>query len=123
MSTTQMDELIAIMREILKWTKFAGTNQVRDVLIKALDSDQKRLIYHLSDGTNGTLKIAEMAKVSDGTVRNYWDSWYRQGIVDPINVRGGQRFRKSFALEDFGINISQPQKVKETKVSNETVST
>ncbi len=103
--STQMDELIAIMREMLKWTKFAGAKEVRNVLTTALDSEQKRLIYHLSDGNNGTLKIAEVADVSDGTVRNYWESWSRQGIVDPIKVKGGQRFKKAFDLEDFGIAV------------------
>lgn len=107
--STQMDELIAIMREMLKFTKFAGMKEVRNVLTTTLDSEQKRLIYHLSNGNNGTLKIAEIANVSDGTVRNYWDSWYSQGIVDPIKVKGGLRFKKSFNLEDFGIPLPEPK--------------
>lgn len=117
--STQMDELIAIMREMLKWTKFAGAKEVRNILTVALDSEQKRLIYHLSDGNNGSVKIAEEAIVSDFTVRSYWESWSRQGIVDPIKVKGGQRFKKSFDLEDFGIAIPQPmiKKQKEEKSS------
>lgn len=109
------------INELLKWTKFAGAKEVRNVLMTALDSEQKRLIYQFSDGNNGTIKIAELANVSDGTVRNYWESWYRQGIVDPISVKGGQRFKKSFNIEDFGITISHPQikKQKEEKSSEE----
>ncbi|MCW4002619.1 MAG: hypothetical protein NWE95_01725 [Candidatus Bathyarchaeota archaeon] len=107
--SVQMDELIVIMKEILKWTKFAGAKEVRNVLTITLDTEQKRLVYHLSDGNNGTRKIAEIADVCDKTVRNYWESWYRQGIVDPINVKGGQRFKKSFALEDFGIAVPPTQ--------------
>jgi hypothetical protein len=107
--SNQMDELIAIMREMLKWTKFAGTKEVRNVLTSVLDSEQKRLIYHLSDGNNGTVQIAEAADVNAETVRRYWISWSRQGIVDSIKVQGGQRYKKSFDLEDFGITVPPPK--------------
>jgi hypothetical protein len=110
----QMDELIAIMREMLKWTKFAGSKEVRNVLTAALDSDQKRLVYHLSDGNNGTIKIGEAVGVSSETVRKYWESWSRQGIVDPIKVQGGQRYKKSFDIEDFGIVLPEPKAKKQT---------
>jgi hypothetical protein len=112
--STQMDELIAIMREMLKWTKFAGSKEVRNVLSAALDSDPKRLIYHLSDGNDGTVKIGEAAGVSGETVRKYWESWSRQGIVDPIKVQGGQRYKKSFDSEDFGIAVPEPKAKKQT---------
>ncbi len=112
--STQMDELISIMREMLKWTKFAGAKEVRNVLSAALDSEQKRLIYHLSDGNNGTVKIGEAAGISSETVRKYWESWSRQGIVDAIKVQGGQRYKKSFDLEDFGINVPEPKAKKQT---------
>lgn len=104
------------INELLKWTKFAGAKEVRNVLTVALDSEQKRLIYHLSDGNNGTVQIAEATDVNAETVRRYWISWSRQGIVDPIKVQGGQRYKKSFELEDFGITVP-PQKVK--KQNNE----
>jgi hypothetical protein len=120
--SAQMDELIAIMREMLKWTKFAGVKEVRNVLTIALDSEQKRLIYHLSDGNNGTVQIAQAADVSGETVRRYWESWSRQGIVEPIKVQGGQRFKKSFDLEDFGITIPQTKIKQEEEKSSQEVS-
>jgi hypothetical protein len=113
-----MDELIAIMREMLKWTKFAGAKEVRSVLTIALDSEQKRLVYHLSDGNNGTVQIGQAVDVSSETVRRYWESWSRQGIVDPIKVQGGQRFKKSFDLEDFGITVPTPRVKKQDNASN-----
>lgn len=104
MPITRVEELLA---EILKWIKFAGAKEVREVLASTLDIDQKRLIYHLSDGTKGSIEIANGAKTSDRTVRRYWESWARQGIVDPIKVRGGERYKKSFELEDFGIRVPE----------------
>lgn len=120
--SAQMDELIAIMREILKWTKFAGAKEVRNVLTATLDSEQKRLVYHLSDGNNTIQKIVDTAGVSDGTVRNYWELWSRQGIVDPIKVQGGQRYKKSFDLDDFGITVPQPKAKKQTTEETTQVS-
>lgn len=105
----KMDELISVMREILKYTKFAGAKEVRNILTAALDTEQKRLIYHLSDGNKGSVEIAKTVKIGDSTIRRYWESWARQGIVEAIKVRGGDRYKKSFELEDFGIAVPQQQ--------------
>ncbi|MDG6934345.1 MAG: hypothetical protein JRN68_06570 [Nitrososphaerota archaeon] len=100
LSTNRSEELLA---EILKWTKFMGADKVRSVLASTLDTEQKLLIYHLSDGNRGAVEIASLAKTSDRTVRRYWESWARVGIVDAIKVRGGDRYKKSFNVEDFGM--------------------
>lgn len=109
-SSSKTEELLT---EILKWLKFAGAKEVREVLASTLDNDQKRLIYHLSDGNKGSVEIANLAKTSDRTVRRYWESWTRVGIVDALKVRGGERYKKSFELEDFGIRV--PEIIAETK--------
>jgi transposase len=105
----QTSEQTEILREILKWIKFAGAKEVKNVLLATLDNEQKRLIYHLSDGNRGSLEIAKAAGISDTTVRRYWASWARQGIVESLKVRGGERYKKSFELEDFGIEGPQPK--------------
>lgn len=115
----KMDELVEVMREILKWTKFAGAREVRNILAAALDTEQKRLVYDLSDGNKGSVEIGKAASVGDSTIRRYWESWARQGIVEPIKVQGGTRFRKSFELEDFG--IVAPQSKNEKGESREAV--
>ena len=94
-----------ILQEILKWTRFTGAKEVKNVLTAALDTEQKRLVYHLSDGNKGSVEVAKAANMSDSTVRRHWDSWARQGIVDSMKVRGGVRYKKSFELEDFGIEV------------------
>jgi Fic family protein len=101
------ERMIELLQEILKWTKFAGVREVRTVLMNILDTEQKRLIYHLSNGEHGSIEISKAASVSDTTVRRYWESWVRLGIVEPLGVRGGIRYRKSFELEDFGFTIPQ----------------
>jgi hypothetical protein len=98
---SRVEELLS---EILKWTRFMGAKEVRTVLASTLDTEQKLLIYHLSDGNRGSVEIASLAKTSDRTVRRYWESWARVGIVDAIKVRGGDRYKKSFDVEDFGMS-------------------
>jgi predicted ArsR family transcriptional regulator len=103
--TQQTDEQTAILREILKWIRFTGQKEVKTVLLDTLNTEQKRLIYHLSEGSRSSAEIGKSAGVSDVTVRRLWAQWARQGIVESRKVQGGDRYKKSFDLEDFGIEI------------------
>jgi len=107
MSNKEIERIIELLQEMLKWVKFAGAREVRTVLMNILDTEQKRLIYHLSDGERGSVEIGKAANVSDSTIRRYWESWVRLGIVEPLGVRGGVRYKKSFQLEDFGFTVPQ----------------
>jgi hypothetical protein len=107
MSSKEVDRIVDLLQEMLKWVKFAGAREVRTVLMSILDTEQKRLVYHLSDGKHGSIDIGKAANVSDSTVRRLWDSWLRLGVVEPLAVQGGARYRKSFALEDFGFTVPQ----------------
>ena len=99
------EEIILILKELLKWTRFSGMKEVKIVLDSTLNTDSKILIYHYSNGELGTVEIGKLAKVNEKTVRNYWASWARLGIVESFRVRGGDRYKKSFDLEDFGFKI------------------
>jgi len=98
------NDQIALLREIVKWLRFAGMKEVKTVLTSALDTEQKKLVYHLSDGGKSSLDIAQQSGVSDFTVRNYWKQWSKLGIVEAIKVGRGDRYVKTFDLEDFGID-------------------
>jgi hypothetical protein len=107
MSEKTLDEILVTLKEILKWVKFSGAEEVRVVLMKVLDTEQKRLIYYLSDGSHGSVEIGKKANVSDTTVRRYWESWARLGLAEPVKIQGGVRLKKSFELEDFGLAVPQ----------------
>ena len=117
MSEESLKEIASILKEILKWTKFAGSNEVKKVLTDALDSDQKILLYHLSDGNKGTVAIGQEVGVSNATVAKYWKAWARMGIVETIRVQGGERSKKVFDLEDFGINVPEIEVKKRRKTN------
>lgn len=103
---SEKDEQTILLREILKWIKFAGMKEVKSTLVSVLDTEQKRLIYHLSDGTRGIVEIAKLAGVgSTSTVFDMWQAWLKFGLGESIPVKGGSRFKRSFDLEDFGIQV------------------
>lgn len=93
-----------LLTEILKWIKIIGAKDVRSILSLALDSDQKLRMYTLSDGKKGSVEIGKLTGTSDRTVRRYWEKWSSLGIVEPIKVKGGERYVASFDPENFGLN-------------------
>jgi len=99
-STARIEQLLA---EILKWTKFAGAEKVKSILMMTLDSKLKLQVYDLSDGEKGAAEIGGLVGTSDRTVRRCWEAWSKLGIMEPIKVRGGDRFRRTFDLGDFGL--------------------
>ncbi|MGA2682012.1 MAG: hypothetical protein ABSF44_09465 [Candidatus Bathyarchaeia archaeon] len=107
MSEKVNEEILKTLKEMLRWLKFTGVKEVRAVMSSALETEQKRLIYHLSDGKKGTIEIGKAANVGSSTVGRYWEAWYRLGIMEPIPVQGGIRYKKAFELEDFGFNVPQ----------------
>lgn len=106
------NEQTKLLREILKWIKFSAMKEVKNTLVSILDTEPKRLVYHLSDGTRGTVKIIKLAGIgSTSTVFDMWQSWLKLGLGASIPVKGGSRFKHSFDLEDFGIEIPRVKEV------------
>jgi hypothetical protein len=98
-------EQTSLLREILKWIRFMGMREVKNTLLNALDTEQKRLVYHLSDGSRGVIEIAKLVGLGKTTVFDMWQTWLRLGLGESIPVKGGSRFKRSFDLEDFGIEV------------------
>ena len=111
------DEQAAILREILKWVKLAGIKELKEKLASTLDSDELKRLYHFSDGTKGTIELGKLVGMSPSRVSNTWQTWLKQGLGDAVSVKGGNRFRRTFDIEDFGL------KVPETRSAPEIVNT
>ena len=104
----QNDEQTRLLREILKWIRFSGMKEVKTALANVLDSDQKRLVYHLSDGTRGIVEIGKIMRIgSTSTIFDMWQAWLKGGLGESFPVKGGSRFKRSFELDDFGIEVPQ----------------
>jgi len=91
--------------QLLKWTRFAGMQQLRTILTQNLTTDVEMLIYELSDGERSTREIAGLSGVgSNATVASYWRKWSKLGIVEPSEKRQG-RFRRNCSLEEVGLTV------------------
>ena len=100
------DEEVRLLTEILKWTKFASMKGVRDVLKSVLDTDQKKIAYQLSDGSRGMVEIGKAAGISStATMSRYWSSWSKLALGDFVSVKGGDRFKRAFDLEELGYEV------------------
>ncbi len=115
----KQDEQIRLLGEILKWMKFTGMKSVRDVLNTVLDTEQKKIVYHMSDGTRGMVEVGKAAGIgSTATISRYWGVWSKQGIGEFVSVKGGDRFKRTFDLEELGMELPQIKKnAKEARIS------
>jgi hypothetical protein len=103
---SQNNEQTEILKEILKWVKISSFNQVKEFLNSILKTETEKLIYHFSDGDNSTAEIVKLAKSSNQKVSDCWKEWKKFGIGETVEVKGGVRFKRTFDLQDFGIDIT-----------------
>jgi predicted ArsR family transcriptional regulator len=107
MVTENRDEIVTLLEELVRWARFQGIQQAKQVLQRLLEDPEKgdtpKSIYHLSDARSSE-EIAKVVGVSSQTVRNYWRSWFTSGVVVPSRSYKG-RFEKVFNLEDLGIPL------------------
>lgn len=96
-----------VLKEILKWIRFSGWTNVKQILLDTLNEPEKLVAYSLTNGDNGLEYIKDRIGRSRGTVYRYWASWQKIGIVESINVKGGSRAKALFDLEEFGIEIPE----------------
>jgi hypothetical protein len=116
----KQDRTIEILEEMLKWIKVASIPQVKKLLLDILPSDKEKIAYHFSDGEHGSQEVEKLADVSYVTVTKWWKIWARAGIAVMVGVRGGERAKRTFSLEDFGIEVPLPKEIKAVKKDTET---
>lgn len=106
------ERVVHLLEEILKWTKISGTQKVKDLLLRTLTTDLDKLIYHFSDGRSTREVATAVGLKSHTNIPSYWKQWATIGLVEPLKVKRGIRYRRVFSLEDFGISIPTAEKQK-----------
>ena len=119
MSEQTFREIASTLKELLKWTRFAGMQQLRNVLTLNLETDIELMTYEASDGSRGARGAAKMAGISHTTVLSYWKKWAKVGIVEPSpNYEG--RYQRICSLEEVGLKAPPiPQLTSESPTSGE----
>jgi len=103
--------------EILKWTRFAGMQQLKNTIAQNLIDDISLIIYELSDGNSSTREVANVVGKSNVTVANYWKQWNKLGIVEQSPKYRG-RFKRICSLEELGLTVP-PMPHAKTDAKNE----
>lgn len=107
----ETDNELDVLKEILKWTRVTGIQQVKAILLDALDDGLKRTLYQLSDGSISSREIVSKyaLETNRSFIQKMWKQWPIIGIGESISVKGGgQRFMRSFDLDAFGIEYRIP---------------
>lgn len=120
-----LDDVVAALQknqetleEIKMWAKVNGVEKVQSLLNKALNTPEKRIMYHLSDGKS----IRDIIAICGGSTATVSSCWNKLGLMKSINVKRGERFIKAFDLEHYGIEIpSMPKKETPTIVEQKEV--
>jgi hypothetical protein len=100
----KQDRMIELLEEMLKWIKVTSIPHVKKLLLEILPSDEEKIAYHYSDGC-GSKAVAKFAGVSYVTVTKWWKIWGRAGLAEMMSAKGGERAKRIFSLDDFGIEV------------------
>lgn len=104
MSEAKLTEIAATLRELLKWTRFAGMLKLKEILNQTLLTPVEKLVYELSNGNRSTREIARHVGIkSHVTILNYWEKWRKIGIIEPVEREG--RCRHICSLEEIGLEV------------------
>ena len=100
------DRTVELLEELVKWTRVTSIPHVKKLLLEILASPKERVAYQLSDGRTSR-KVAKEADVGYSTVTLWWKRWVKAGIAEPISASGGQRAKRVFSLDDFGVEVPE----------------
>ena len=114
-----LKELLTNVKELVRWSKFSGKKQLKEIITQNLKSDNELLIYEFSDGERSTREISKIVgKVSHSTVATYWNKWNKLGIVETSQKYEG-RFQRLCSLEEIGLSIPDSLKVADNHKTDE----
>lgn len=99
------NRMIELLEELVKWTKVTSIPRVKELLLKILESPEERVAYQSSDGERSTRSVADIANVGHYRIADWWKTWIKAGIAEPVSVRRGERAKRIFSLDDFGIEV------------------
>lgn len=115
-----IDELRTLIHTLVVYTKLANYDNIRNRLMKILNSDDKKRVFEATDGRSSVRDIQSSTGVSKDTISDWWDEWQKEGIVEESERVRGRRCRV-LSLADFGIEVpgGKKHRVKRQKAEKE----
>lgn len=100
-----LDQISSSLQELVKLTRVMSYPSIKQTLETTLDNDQKRLVYHLLDGSRTVTAIQQLTGVNARYISEWGQEWEKLGITEAGVARG--RRQKSFDISMFGISIPE----------------
>ena len=101
-----LQEIAASLRELTNLTRLIGYPTIKHALETVLDSDEKRLVYHLTDGQRTFAEINKLTGINARYISEWGQDWERIGLVEPSRVSSVKgRRQKVFDLAAYGIMV------------------
>jgi len=101
-----LQEIAESLRELVAWTRVIGYPTVKQMLETVLDSNEKRLVYHLTDGRRSVAEIQRLTGINVRFISEWGREWEELGIVEQSRVSKikGRR-QRLFDLAVIGIPV------------------
>jgi Cdc6-like AAA superfamily ATPase len=112
---TETDALLQLLgqvadslQELVRLMRVVSYSTVKQLLETTLDTEEKRSVYHLLDGTRSVVYIQELTGVNVRYISEWGQEWEKLGIVELSTVsRVRGRRQRSFDLAMFGIPVPE----------------
>jgi hypothetical protein len=121
MSETKMDELLSLIRELVKWSKFGGKLELKRMLTDNLEGDSEKLVYEYSDGERSSRDIEKETGIGRASIQRHWEKWFKMGIMEASDRYEG-RMMHICSLGEVGIETPSPPSKRETQQSPPAIS-
>lgn len=108
---TQLLQRIAVsLEELVTLARISNFALVKQVLETALNTEQKRLVYDLLDGTKTVAEVQKLSGVNSRFISEWGQEWEKLGLAQSNEVAGKKgRRQRSFDISMFGMSIPKPQ--------------
>jgi DNA-binding MarR family transcriptional regulator len=103
-----LDELQRLAKVQTELLRVLVHHKYEKAVSSILRSKRERLVYEYSDGSRASRDVAEMAGVSQATVKRWWKDWADKGLGKRSRrVQGGKRFEASYTLLELALALLQ----------------
>jgi hypothetical protein len=118
-SEALLERIAGAVEEQVRWTRFMGMIQLKNVLEQALKGDDDKRIYELSDGERSIRDIEKRVSASRSRIASLWTKWHRMHIMERSEKYGGKRMKRLCSLAEVGIDIPPMPEGQATQESSE----
>ena len=96
----QDDNMLAVLKEILNWTRASSFHSVKALLQEALPDAKARLAFQMLDGTKSIEQVRTACKMSPNGLVALSQRCTAMGLME---VNGDKKRSRLFDLTDFGL--------------------